>query len=245
MVLKVPNCVNIGYDALSLSYNPEERTVMALYHGVEDWDRLLRLLKSKLHLCFHPMFIPTALFSCHRYHLGRYRGVVDANIYRTEHQIGYAIPGHLEQVRPEASNERLDVLEVDYESIVRRLHSYQTELATMANVGRFSKDCGDSLIQMIRELEIYSPFKDDERFHSSGEEILHGIEFSRSLTFTLLSQTQSLKERVQSQTNLVSSAKLSFLGHAKELKTNSCFKLLDLQSDQPRRQQDRPLNSRT
>jgi hypothetical protein len=209
MVLKVPNCVNIGYDAMSVSYNPEKRTVLALYHGVEDWGRLLKLLKRKRHLCFHPMFIPAALFSCHRYNLERYRGVVDRNIFDTEHQIGYAIPGRLEYARGKTSNrESSNAPKADYESTVRRLHSYQTELATMANVARFSKDCGNTLIGTIQELESYAPFGDNQQFHSNSKEILHEIDFSKSLTHTLLSQIQSLKERVQSQINLVSGGEL-------------------------------------
>jgi hypothetical protein len=179
---------------------------MALYHGVQNWDRLLEFLETKAHLCFHPVFIPTALLSCHRYHLSRYRDVLDANIFKTERHIGYAVPGRLEQIRSDPSKTPSEAQELDYESIVRRLHSYQTELATMASVARFGQDCGDFLIRTVEESGSYSPFNDDETFHSSGEEILHEIELSRSLVRTLLSQNQSLKDRVQSQTNLVRSA---------------------------------------
>jgi hypothetical protein len=220
MVLKVPNCINIGYDAIFLSYSPEERTIFAFYHRIEDWGRLLNLLENKNHLCFHPIFLPTALFSCHRYHLGQYRNIVDTNVLETEHQIGYAIPGRLEEVHLAPPQESLDLPEMDYEIIVRRLHSYQTELATMANVARFSRDCGDSLMEMMEDFERCSTYEDEERWHESGEEIVHEIEFSRSLTRTLLSQVQSLKERVQSQVNLVSASDLTI----QNVGTNSDFR---------------------
>jgi hypothetical protein len=209
MVLKVPNCINIGYDAMSLSYDSKKRAITALYHGVQDWDRLLSFLQKKVYHCLHPLFIPTALFSCHRYHLSHYRDVIDEKICGTEHQIGYAVPGRLEESELDPSNKGYEPQELNYESIVRRLHSYQTELATIANVARFGQDCGDFLMQTLQELETYSPFSDDEKFYSSGEEILHEVELSRSLVRTLLSQNQALKERVQSQTNLVSNADLS------------------------------------
>lgn len=234
MLLKVPRCVNIGYNALSLSYSPNERKFVALYHEVRDWNRLLTLLKRKVQLCFYPMFLPAALFSCYRFSLQRYRDVIDSHVYDTEHSLGYAIPGPLERYDAMITAKRWDTSKVDYESIVRRLNSSQTELATMGTVARFSKDCGDSLIHMIHELELYTLFGEDESFHKTREDILHEVEFSRTLTTSLLSQIQSLKERVQSEINLVGHP-LGYSSHAERAsRLIAVSRFPDLQSDQPR-----------
>jgi hypothetical protein len=198
--------VNIGYDAISLSFDPESCSTRALLHGTrfEDWKSVTELLRSSSSSCSHPMLLPTTIFHIHRLNMERYRSKIDRNVFDTELDIGYAVPGRLTDRFALPQNNPPDAQNLDFENIVKRLHSCQTELISSGHVARFSKDCGEFLIKTIQELNDLSPrtFKDD--LDEKGERLLYEIEFSRNACICILSQSQALKERVQSHINLVS-----------------------------------------
>jgi hypothetical protein len=148
------------------------------------------------------MFFPVAIYCSHQAQISQYRSIIDDNIHDLEREIGYAVPGRLEyrSQGPEQGQRRPPK---DYENAVRRLQSYQTELATIGHIARFSQSCGESLVQSIEQLGNDALFRNTISLHAAGENILHRVDFSRGLTVSLLSQCQALKERVQSQSNLV------------------------------------------
>ncbi|KAF2734183.1 hypothetical protein EJ04DRAFT_493933 [Polyplosphaeria fusca] len=202
ILVKFPNSVNIGYDAVSVCYNANQKAVTVLYHGLKDEEAVFAALKTNGPLCFHPMFFLVAVYCLHQAQLSRYRTVVDGNIYQLEEEIGYAVPGRLER-RDQKPVQRQDGQLIDYGTVVRRLQSFQTELASIGHVARFSKECGNFLLQSIEQLSNDTLTDSTPSFHEAREYILHKVEFSRGLTTSLLSQCQALKERVQSQSTLI------------------------------------------
>lgn len=140
----------------------------------------------------------------------RYRARIDQNVHESEQEIGYAIPGRLQQA---SANKSRNKQYLDFEDITKRLHSYQTELTAIGHVARFSKVCGEFLLKTFQELNDIPLANYEHDFHKTGEPLLHHIEYYTNSCISLLSQSQSLKERVQSHINLVSSTFGPFAQH--------------------------------
>jgi hypothetical protein len=204
LVMKVPNKIRTGYHALSLSYDHHFRKVTAMVHGMreDEWMQIVAMLRDFIHLCFHPIFLPSLVFIVYQRSCEMHRAALDESIFTTERETGYGVPGRMLDQRYKWGVEFGADQVFDFESLLRRLHSYQTELITLANVLRFSDDLGAFLAKNASEIGRSS--STDDKIASECQEILHLLELPRSQIRTAQSQVQSLAERVQSQTTLVS-----------------------------------------
>lgn len=133
-----------------------------------------------------------------------YRSEIDRHVLDTEHQIGYALPGVLDHrsVRHLACS--FDARKLDLDDVVRRLHSYQTELIILCRVADFGKDLGNFLQNTAQELQDPLSVSANGHFSHYGDGLMHQIDFSTNACGHLMFQGLTLKERVQSHINLVS-----------------------------------------
>ncbi|KAK8043818.1 hypothetical protein PG994_012656, partial [Apiospora phragmitis] len=198
LVLKVPNKISIGYDAVSLAYNLSTKSVTALVHGLlpAHWDTLVALLSNSLHLCRHPLLLPTLIFLTHRERIEKYRHDIDRSVVDLEKETGFGVAGFLR-------GSRFQNPDLDLESALVRLQSQQTELANLAVVLRFSAKWADFLLNSITRLGQAALVCDQDLILQLEDEMLHLLELPRNQVQTSLSQTQALRERGQSQASLI------------------------------------------
>ncbi|KAK8054912.1 hypothetical protein PG993_000139 [Apiospora rasikravindrae] len=198
LVLKVPNKISIGYDAISLAYNLSTKSVTALVHGLEPahWEILMALLSKSLHVCRHPLLLPALMFITHRKRIEKYRHDIDRSIVDLEKETGFGVAGFLR-------GSRFQNPDLDLESALVRLQSQQTELANLAVVLRFSEKWADFLLKGIARLGQSPLICDQDAILQLEDEMLHLLELPRNQVQTSLSQTQALKDRVQSQASLI------------------------------------------
>jgi len=203
LLIKTPNCVNIGHDAISLSYNPETRLTTVLYQGLRRPTSIFSTVIANGALIHHPLSFCMIVYCTHQRYLARYRSMVDLRLFRTEKEIGYAVPGRLSQL--DGSHDvPLRYKEMDSKTWMKRLQFYQTELAAIGHVARFSRDCGAFLSDAMPEIRSQLP--DPKAVFRAEEMIMEEMQMAQSLTQSLLSQRTALEERVKSQTSLVRSA---------------------------------------
>lgn len=207
--MKVANCVNIGYDAISITHNLKRRTTRAFMHGVID-DEIQRLIHylqahNEKALFEDPLLLPAQVLQGHRVKTEAHRVMVDDHLHRTEIQLGYAIPGVLDDKPLQYYREEILRSEtVEFEKITRRLHSCSTELGAITHAGNCGKELGKFLLQTAQELEKKrcKPASKDSVYHK--EHLVQSIEFQINLYSLLGSQVPILKERVINHINLVS-----------------------------------------
>ncbi|KAK4182334.1 hypothetical protein QBC35DRAFT_510183 [Podospora australis] len=246
LVMKVPNKVHVGFDALSLSHDSCSRTVSAMVHGMDehDWPDLLKQVTENPHLALLPTFLPSVLFAIHHLRVLQYRAFLDDKIFTTEIQTGYGIAGRapaelelLEEFQPPPrisptvtghSRDRATrskswmyrlkqrdqpqaaffphsyqpVPHRDFETYLKRLHLFHPELACLSVVMRFCQEYGQFLVKLTTE-QMERVSAADSKMAMHYEEVLHLLQLPCSQSFTALSQLQSLKDRVQSQTTLI------------------------------------------
>lgn len=191
---------------MSIAHDATSRTTTVFYHGLREEDRIFNQLQRNSRLCLHPLFFASVIYVNHQRYVSDYKAIVDGHLFYTEKQIGYARAGRLERIKmPLMETPSQDV--VDYKPVVKRLQSYRTELACIGHLSRFCVECGDFLVKLLEEMNTLSPFKNDAMLRKLGESILHDLEFSRSLSLTMISQRQSLEDRAQGQSALVSLAR--------------------------------------
>ncbi|KAF2279362.1 uncharacterized protein EI97DRAFT_430442 [Westerdykella ornata] len=203
LVFKVGNSINIGYDAMSMTYNMKRRTTRAFLHGFLDHDsqsliEYLKTCKDKLRF-ESPFLLPCRIYRKHRAKSEAYRVSIDDNLQRAEVEIGYAIPGVLDGTADPISLLRSG--NIEFERINRRLTSCSTELCTVLHTGAFGKELGIFLRNTAQELgsKLYSPDNDGL---SHNQTLVQEIEFTTNLYSSLLSQASNLRTRVENHIQL-------------------------------------------
>jgi hypothetical protein len=170
---------------------------------MENWDRITDFVRSSLPLCSHPFFVPAVLFDQHLRNAENYRARIDDNLFHMEREIGYAIPGRLTEELASPPVRIAPTQDLDLEGAVRRLHSINTELITVGHVARFRVECSGFLMKTVQEFNHRSTGTHNDVLLEQGERILKQIDYQKNASSCLLSQGQSLKERVQSHITLV------------------------------------------
>jgi len=213
--VKVPNSKPIGFDSVSVTHNRANGVIFVLFHGLEDEAAVFSRLESQLEFCRHPFFFAAVLYSSHQQHLERYHLFVNNALLKTERETGFGGPGMLAGhfIPPKESKG-----EIDYENVVKQLSYCQTEIAIIGQVGRFSIAYGNWLADTLQSKDWAAETIGDTVIN---EKLLHEAAFSRTKALGLVSQVQHLKDRVQSQTTLVSriSARLHAAKFADEILT--------------------------
>ncbi|KAK3331281.1 hypothetical protein B0H66DRAFT_546202 [Apodospora peruviana] len=213
LLMKVPNYRVVGNFAISLTYDHPSRMTTAVIHGgmlPDRWDRCVSLLRENMHLCAHPTLLPALVFIIYRSSIEQHRAAVDKTVLDTENYTGYGSPrsfvhlhhGTVRQDDPPPPPPDVDGLTLNFEWVLKRLQSYQTVLSTLANVVRFTQEWGQFIRKCTDEFDHFLP-TDDADALSMSEDILQLLELPCSQVQTAHSQIQALKERVQSQANLV------------------------------------------
>ncbi|KAF2000202.1 hypothetical protein P154DRAFT_204140 [Amniculicola lignicola CBS 123094] len=204
MVFKMPNCFNVGYDALSISYDIRSECTRALLHGVsdEEFQWLLTYFKTQKQkvLYRNPLAIAAGMLWSHRLRTEAYRARLDDIVHKIEISMGHAIPGVPPDSHLRSAYEALMIDSLDFGNIIKELHSCQTELVGLRHVGDFGRDLGQFLCKIGTELQEIRSSTEAPRVNT--DPIVHQIEFSTNLYVTLTSQVTTLKERVQNHINL-------------------------------------------
>jgi hypothetical protein len=213
-MFKVPNCVNIGYDALSMSHDLERRKSRVLLHGIgqTDFENLVHYLRSvndEKTIYSQPLLVATHIFAGHRTSTETFRSDVDDNLHATELDIGYATPGFLRGRQPKrraVSHPRnaSSTKDLDLEQIVRYLHSCLTELAAVALVASNGKELGLFLQRTAQELDKCSFTAQDVNLLRHGKVLTQYIEAQTNLFSSIVAQTGLLDKRVHTDMDLVS-----------------------------------------
>ncbi|KAM0809988.1 hypothetical protein AB5N19_10335 [Seiridium cardinale] len=200
LVVKVANKIAIGYEALSLVFDLSNLTIRAVMHGAmpAQWDSFIRILDDRLHLCRHPLLLPTLIFVTHRKNIECHRRYIDGAIHQLEQNIGFGVAGSFITADHIPAQQ---VLKLD--SALVKLQSQQTELAILSSISRSSEKLADFLLNSITRLDQALQTSDHGSIVNLEDEILHMLELPHNQARLALSQMQSLKERLQSQTDLI------------------------------------------
>ncbi|KAF3022626.1 hypothetical protein E8E14_013883 [Neopestalotiopsis sp. 37M] len=198
---KVANKITIGYEALSLVFDLKTLAVRALLHGTmpPQWKEFVRLLSSSLHLCAHPLLLPVLVLAGYRRNMERYRAHIDKSILALEQETGFGASGFLVTAYNAGSGRR----DFHIESALVRLQSQQTELSNLANVSRYSESLAAFLKDANNRLSASLNWEDHAAVMKAEDGVVHMLELVTSQAKTCTSVAQALKERVQSQTNLI------------------------------------------
>ncbi|KAF2653539.1 hypothetical protein K491DRAFT_694591 [Lophiostoma macrostomum CBS 122681] len=212
LMFKVPNCVNIGYDALSMSYDLKRRRSRVFLHGIGETDfetlaHYLRGVKDEKTLYLQPMLVATHIFAGHRTSAESFRTDVDDNLHATEIDIGYATPGFLRGRQPKRRavphpKNNFPPKDLDLEQIVRYLHSCLTELAAVALVASDGTELGLFLQKTARELDSFYSKTRDVDFLRHSKAVTQYIEAQTNLFSSMLAQTELLDKRVHTDLDL-------------------------------------------
>jgi hypothetical protein len=197
----VANKITIGYEALSLVFDLRTLAVRAVLHGAmpPQWNEFVRLLSSSLHLCAHPLLLPVLVLAGYRRNMERYRAHIDKSILALEQETGFGASGFLITAYNAGSGRR----DFHIESALVRLQSQQTELSNLANVSRYSESLAAFLKDANNRLNESLNWEDHAAVMEAEDGVVHMLELVTSQAKTCTSVAQALKERVQSQTNLV------------------------------------------
>lgn len=192
-----------------MSYSLEAKTTRAFVHGLvnSEIERLIHYLQKWRSKSFYeqPLLLPALIYQSYGAKAEVHRASTDNHLHRTEVQVGYAIPGRLQE-RPLRNFREISLNpeNLEFESITRRLHSCSTELGAVIHAGRFGQELGQFLLKTARELQDLQIAPANGESIRHWDSLVHQIEFSTNLYSSLLSQASVLKERVQSHINLVS-----------------------------------------
>ncbi|KAK9778511.1 hypothetical protein SCAR479_04533 [Seiridium cardinale] len=200
LVVKVANKIAIGYEALSLVFDLSNLTIRAVMHGAmpAQWDSFIRILDDRLHLCRHPLLLPTLIFVTHRKSIECHRRYIDGAIHQLEQNIGFGVAGSF------ITADHIPAQQVfKLDSALVKLQSQQTELAILSSISRSSKKLADFLLNSITRLDQALQTSDHGSIVNLEDEILHMLELPHNQARLALSQMQSLKERLQSQADLI------------------------------------------
>ncbi|KAK6068569.1 hypothetical protein SCUP234_11113 [Seiridium cupressi] len=116
-----------------------------------------------------------------------------------ERDTGFGVAGFL--ITAEDHIPAQHVFKLD--SALIKLQSQQTELAILSSISRFSEKLADFLLITITKLDQALRTSDHDSIVHLEDEILHMLELPHNQAQLALSQIQSLKERLQSQTDLI------------------------------------------
>ena len=217
LVLKVANSLSTGFDCVSVTCDPSRRTTYVLYHHLQDENSVFATILSMSERSIDLHFFVAALYRSHHQHIETHRNTIDDMIKGVERQTGLGRPGRLDPRRRRSLDE-YPALE-DPKRVIQQLSYCQTDLAIIRHVARCSLDCGEWLIQAIDER--FSSQHGGERsnhadLHQWDQQFLENlravqrmvredVEYVRRRAVMLLSQVQQMKDRTDSQTNLVRS----------------------------------------
>ena len=223
LLLKVANARSTGYDCVSVTCDPSHRTTYVLYHHLEDECSVFATLLAMPEQTIDPRFFVAALYRSHYQHIETYRNTIDDTILKVERQTGFGIPNRLARPgsRPPPSLDEYPALE-DPKRTIQQLSYCQTDLAIIGHAARCCLSCGEWLVQVIDETlsserlsHCGGERSDSSDLHPRDQQFLESlrtarlmiredVEYIRRRTAMLLSQVQQMKDRTESQTNLVS-----------------------------------------
>jgi hypothetical protein len=222
LVLKVANSRSTGFDCVSVTWDPSRRTTYVLYHHLSDEDSVLATLLSTPELCIDPHFFAAALYRSHHQHIETHRSTIDDAIQGIERVTKFGYPGMLPRSMSFGRRPSMDEYPVldDPKKTIQQLSYCQTDLAILGHVARCCLECGEWLVQAIDEelgraqgprygsSEVEQHERSDqglsERRRAARLMIRGEVEYVRRRTAMLLSQVEQMRQRTQSQTDVVS-----------------------------------------
>jgi hypothetical protein len=219
IVMKVAASRSIGIDGVSISHDRSSQITNVLYHRLQDEKGIFKALQDSPERCRQPAFFATVLYRCHQRRVEIYRQQVNEEITRIEHLTKFGGPGHLFDQRHKSNG--FDQ-EIESDSAIKKLSYIQTELAVIGHVGRSSLELGQWLVDLVKKDRVdYRSRKqvaaqdisglnqqsnNDLNENAMADNMTRSIdetEYVKRRATTVLSQLQTTKDRVDSQTNFV------------------------------------------
>lgn len=208
LICKTPTAKSIAIDSMSMCYDPESLSIRMLLHGMypDDWENIADYLKTsaRSEILSHPLTVPILLYVNLHLNVGMYRRQVDKYILDTETEIGVASPSVLEKPddkSPSSTVPNMASFSSKSGVFVKRLHSYLTALAILGNFTRVSERYGSFLHDTFQRLEHLQL----QVHQGAHQELRHRLKITQNSSDCIFSQIESLRDRAQIQTNLVSS----------------------------------------
>lgn len=212
IMMKVAASQSIGMDGVSISQNRKDGITNVLYHRLKDEKSIFNVLQESPERCSQPSFHAAVLYRSHQQRVEVYRQQVNEEIARVEHLTKFGGPGRLFEQR--YKHDMSDPAALDSESAIKKLSYIQTELAVIGHVARSSLETGQWLLDLARQDRTSPPQQNNNLPNQKSEQLamqknktktLNEIEYTTRCSKTLLSQLLTIKDRVDSQTNFVSS----------------------------------------
>ncbi|KAF2685942.1 hypothetical protein K458DRAFT_365146 [Lentithecium fluviatile CBS 122367] len=187
--MRVPASRSVGFDTLSLAHSHSQNVTNVVYYSLENENNIFNALLEQPGRCLQPTFFAAVLYRCHQQRVEIFRRVVDSAVITIEERSRFGGPGRLFGRQfgidePET--------ESNSESMTKRLSYVQTELAIAGHLARTSVKCGEWLVKVAendtREWEM-----------DNVTQTLDEMEYVKRRAETVVSQLQSIQDRVQSQ----------------------------------------------
>jgi hypothetical protein len=212
ILVKVAAGRTVGFDTLSLTHCSDTRVTNVLYLSLAYEDSVFDVLLTKPERCLQPTFFAAALYRCHQRRVEIFRRTVDRAILTIEESGRFGGPGRLFGSQFKSDEPRT---EFPSDSKTANLSYVQTELAIAGHMARTSVKNGEWLVELAERDK--SEWKAREKTQSSAAEANADVRLmldNATETFdemvyvkrwaeTVVSQLQSLQDRLQSQVTFV------------------------------------------
>ena len=209
LVIKVPQKIEIANSLISLSHNFETKWTTALICGegvvrrqIEDihygsrLNYMLALVQSSVDLWAHPLFLPVVVLQNCCFRTTLTREDISRELVSLENDIGVTLAG---QARPRLSQEEWPA-GINIKSATIGLHSIGAQIVFVSLVSSWTCDCIRFLLESGEDLDAKFP-----SLRRSSMVLQEYLAYELSSMSSVDRFIKSYKERVQAQTNVVSS----------------------------------------
>ncbi|KAF1815705.1 hypothetical protein P152DRAFT_455421 [Eremomyces bilateralis CBS 781.70] len=218
ILMKVAASRSTGFDTVSISHHRAANLTNVLYYSLENEDGVFDALLQHPERCLQPSFFAAVLYRCHQQRIERFRVILDDEIVGVERGSKFGGPGRLfgHRYRHEEP-----VVEMQGDSMTKKLSYVQTELAVLGHLARSSLEMGGWLVEMARQereggLDTDASAVTEEkgekelgmRMSENVRKTLDEAEYVRRRAATVVSQIQAVNDRVQSQTTFLLNSSL-------------------------------------
>lgn len=227
LLLKVANSRSTGFDCVSITRDLACRTTYVLYHHLSDEASVFTNLLATPERCIDHHFFAAALYRSHHQHVETHRSTIDETILGIERGTNVGRTGKLISPwrRQSVDGEYPALAGVDPKKTILQLSYCQTDLAIIGHVARCCLECGEGIVRAVdeslrsgQELKTQqdgggpahdSPLEQRDKalsmaLRAAQMAVRDEVEYTRRRIAMLLSQVEQMRQRTQSQTDLVS-----------------------------------------
>lgn len=226
IIIKAAQKVDIANYALSLSYDLSARLTTAILvgHGVvsssplyhytdvraddptlksfeaSQSTQMMTLIGAAASSWAHPMLLPIILFQNHSFRAEAFKRYLDESVLKLEHSVGVAFPHHntSDDSSPFAENSRSRLY-----GYTKEMHANMVQILFLTHVYQWASDCSAFLLNTFDEMVNLIPLNSSGLSEQSSREMRDALEYTALSTKNIQDSVRTLKERAQSQLEVV------------------------------------------